>query len=160
MIDTSDNHLKAQNLYFPECKIVKAIIVPKSVNVIFFNIKSQKNTPKHYPAHPLLDGKVEFTFGLELSLNFIETKKSNYFNDFHSNLNASVNNLKGKKVSALILFNPEADKKLDTIGLGLPNELISLYNDLWTVKEIEIISQAAKLTSILPSKQKVKRTKI
>ena len=60
----------------------------------------------------------------------------------------------------MILFNPEADKKLDTIGLGLPNELISLYNDLWTVKEIEIISQAAKLTSILPSKQKVKRTKI
>ena len=159
-MSVEENLLKAQNLYFPECKIVKAIIVPKSINVIFFNIKSQKITPKHYPSHPLLDGKVEFTFGLELSLNFLEAKKSNFFNVFHSNLTASVNNLKGKKVSALILFNPDSEKKLDTIGLGVTNELISLYNDLWTVKEIEIISQAAKLTSILPSKQKIKRSKI
>lgn len=161
MKDSKDkDSLTAQHLYFPECKIVKALLVPKSTNVIFFNIKSKKNTPKHYPKHPLLEGKVEFTFGLELSLNFLDTKKSNYFNVFNSNISSSVSQLTGKTVSALIFFDPEGDKKLDTIGLGICNELITIYNDLWEAKEIEIVSNAAKLTSLLPNREKVKRSKI
>lgn len=149
-----------ENLYFPECKIIKAIMVPKFVNVIFFNLKTVKNTPKHYPSHPLLEGKVEFTFGLELSENFQETKKSHYFTLFNSALHTSVTKLAGKTVSALILFNPEGVKKLDTIGIGAPHELISLYNDLWEPKEIQIISLAAKLYAELPNKGKVKQMKI
>lgn len=152
--------IQAENLYFPECKILKAVIVPKAVNVIFFNVKSVKNSPKHYPSHPLIDGKVEFTFGLELSEHFIETKKSNYFNVFDSNLKTSVAKLVGKTVSALILFNPQSEKKLDTIGIGISHESISLYNDLWEPYEIQIISQAAKLFSQLPNKGKVKQKKI
>lgn len=152
--------IQAENLYFPECKILKAVMVPKAVNVIFFNLKSLKNSPKHYPVHPLIEGKVEFTFGLEISPQFVDTKKSSYYNVFNTHFNTSVSKLTGKTVSALILFNPTGIKKLDTIGLGIPNELISIYNDLWEPHEIQIISQASKLFAQLPNKGKVKQKKI
>lgn len=152
--------IKAENLYLPECKIIKATIVPKAINVIFLNLKTVQNTPKHYPKHPLLEGKVEFTFGLELSDNFQNIQKSNYFNLFNSNIGTSVSKLAGKKVSALILFNPDGIKKIDTIGIGPTNGLITLYNDLWDSNEIQIISHAAKLFFALPNKGKVKQKKI
>lgn len=151
---------KVENLYLPECKIIKATIVPNAINVIFFNLKTIKNTPKHFPNHPLIEGKVEFTFGLDLSENFKNTKKSNYFNLFNSNIGTSVSKLAGKNVSALILFNPNSIKKIDTIGLGPVNDLITIYNDLWESKEIQIISHAAKLFFELPNKGKVKQQKI
>lgn len=151
---------KSEKLYFPECKIIKATIVPKSINVIFFNLKSIAKTPKHYPSHPLLDGHVEFTFGLELSETFKENKKSDYFKLFNSTINTSVSKFVGKTVSALIMFEPEEVKKLNTIGLGVPYDLISIYNDLWDAKEMQIISLAAKINSSLPHKGKVKNIKI
>lgn len=149
-------------LYFPECKIIKAQIVPKSVAVIMFHLKTVKNSPKHYPKHALLEGKVEFTFGLELSEYFKDTKGSNFFSVFDCNWNVSPSRLIGKKVSSLILFQPESDKKLDTIGLGAENDLITIYNDNWTSKEIKSHSQIAKLNYNLPTKNtnKEKRSKI
>lgn len=147
-------------LYFPECKIVKAQLVPKSNLVISFYIKSLKNTPKHYPNHPLLDGKAEFYFGLELTDNFKDGHKHHYFDLFSQSITESVNKLIGKKLSTLILFNPHGDKKLDTIGLGKVNDKISLYNDYWTPEEIKIVSQASKLLFELPSKNKTKKEKI
>lgn len=149
-------------LYFPECKIIKAQIVPKSVAVIMFYLKTVKNSPKHYPKHSLLEGKVEFTFGLELSEHFKDTKSSNFFSVFECNWNVSPSRLIGKKVSSMILFQPDAEKKLDTIGLGSENELITIYNDMWTPKEIKSHSQIAKLNYNLPPKNtgKEKRSKI
>lgn len=149
-------------LYFPECKIIKAQIVPKSIAVIMFHLKTLKNCPKHYPKHPLLDGKVEFTFGLELSEHFKDTKSSNFFHVFQCNWNVSPSRLIGKTVSSMILFQPNLDKKLDTIGLGSEHEIITVYNDNWSSKEIKSHSQIAKLNYNLPPKNtgKEKRTKI
>lgn len=139
-------------LYFPECKIIKAQIVPKSVAVIMFHLKTVKNSPKHYPKHGLLEGKVEFTFGLELSEHFKDTKSSNFFSVFECNWNVSPSRLIGKIVSGLILFQPHLDKKLDTIGLGSSHDNITIYNDNWNHKEIKSHSQIAKLNYNLPLK--------
>jgi hypothetical protein len=147
-------------LYFPECKIIKAQLVPKSTAVIIFYIKSLKNTPKHYPLHTLLEGKIEFSFSLELTENFQKNKYSDYFNLFECNLNHSPSKLIGKKVSALILFNPNGEKKLDTVGLGSIYDLITIYNDIWNHKEMRIVSQSSKLYCELPNKGKIKVKKI
>lgn len=147
-------------LYFPECKIIKAQLVPKTTAVISFYIKALKNTPKHYPEHVLLNGKVEFSFGLELTAQFQETRKSQFFNLFDCHSNNSPSKLIGKKVSALILFNPQGEKKLDTVGLGPVNDIMTIYNDIWTPDEMRIISQSSKLYCELPSKGKAKVKKI
>lgn len=152
--------IKAEYFYFPECKIQQAQFVPTNCGIISLHIKSLKNTPKHYPQYPLLEGKAEFYFGLELSLSFKENKKSTFFNTFNQNLNESPTKLKGKKVSVIILFNPESDKKIDTIGIGLENNIITLYNDLWNNEEINIINQAAKLQWDLQKTRKEKVHKI
>lgn len=149
-------------LYFPECKIIKAQIVPKSVAVIMFHLKTVKNCPKHYPKHPLLDGKVEFTFGLELTEYFKDTKSSHFFSVFECNWNVSPSRLIGKKVSSMILFQPQSDKKLDTIGLGTEHDIITIYNDNWHPKEVKSYSRIAQLNHNLPVKNtgKEKRSKI
>lgn len=147
-------------LYFPECKIIRSQFIPKKNPFISFYLKSLDKTPNHYPQHVLLNGVVEFSFGLEITKYFKETKQGQYFNLFDCHLNNSPSKLTGKKVSALILFNPTADKKLDTIGLGHVNDIITIYNDNWDTKEIKVISQSSKLNYQFPHKHKSKVSKI
>lgn len=146
-------------IYIPVCKIIKCVIIPKITNVLYFHLRSKDTLAKNLATHPLLKGKVEFTFGIELSENFKQNKKNLFFNLFACEEN-NLTKIKKKEVSALFLFSPQKDRKIDTIGLGIENKSITIYNDFWDFKEVQILYQATKLLNKLPPTYKSKKHKI
>lgn len=151
-------------LYFPEAKIVKAHIVPQhsaTKYVISMQIKSLLATPKHYPQSPLLKGKADFYLALDITTQWIARFESDYIRVFNQNLDKTLNKIIGKPVCVLSKFSPNNLVKLETIGIGLPHQEISLYNTHFEKKEMNSISLQSQLHYKLSDiKKKTPRVKI
>lgn len=134
-------------LYFPSMKIIRSDIVPSNFGASYLlYFKSTINSPKHYPSHPLIEGKVEFVgkFGDNEQLKF-------WFKYCVSEENHK--NFKGKTVSVLVDFNPDSSNKFKLVGLGkIDNDAYYLFN-----KNMELSSEEsmAKLNyDLIPQKKK------
>lgn len=143
-------------LYFPECKIIKANYVPHAsgrFHSISLYIKSLNTTPKHYPQHPLLSGKADFYFGLEIDDKWVNEFRNDYYKLFNQFISDPVNKLIKQKISLVTNFSPDSkDTKLDTIGIGLPNGEILLYNFILTKQEITTIYNVSQMNYLVHSK--------
>lgn len=142
-------------LYFPDCKIARAHYLPSSasgVSVISMYIKSLHNTPKHYPQSPILKGKADFYFGLEIRERFEEQLAQKYYKLFNIFLKDPPSKIISSKVSLITKFSPNEQIKLSVIGIGEPQGKIILFNSHFEDDEIEQIYFAAKLNHSLPAK--------
>lgn len=157
---SSDN--KEHYLYFPECKITRSYFIPTNTSVISMHIKSLQNTPKHYPQHPILSGKAEFYFGLEIKDSFYDVLAQKYYKLFEVFLKDPPSKIVSSKVSLITRFSPNEQIKLNTIGIGEPQGKITLFNSHLDEEEIEQIYFSAKLNHSLPSKENkaIKKKKI
>lgn len=158
-----NNDNKEHYLYFPECKITRSYFVPNSgFSVISMYIKSLQNTPKHYPQYPILLGKVDFYFGLEIKTSFQDSLAQKYYNLFNIFLNDPPSKIVSSKISLIARFSPNETIKLNTIGIGEPQGKIILFNSHLNEDEIEQIYFSAKLNYSLPSKENktIKKKKI
>jgi hypothetical protein len=110
-------------LYFPSIKVAKCDLVPSQYGATYlFYLKSTINSPKHYPSHPLIEGKVEFVGKIE-DANDLKFWCNYTFNEENHKL------LKGKTMSALIDFDPSSKSKLKFVGMGKKDgEAYFLFN--------------------------------
>ena len=156
---------KEHYLYFPECKITRSYFVPTNISgisVISMYIKALHNTPKHYPQHPILVGKADFYFGLEIKDSFQDSLAQKYYNLFDVFLKDPPSKIVSSKVSLITRFSPNEQVKLNTIGIGEPQGKIVLFNSHLNEEEVEQIYFSAKLNYSLPSKENktIKKKKI
>jgi hypothetical protein len=110
-------------LYFPSIKIVRCDIVPSnfSANYLLY-CKSTVNSPKHYPCHPLIEGKVEF-------VGKLTDNEQLKFWFKHCVNEENYKSIKGKFVSVLVDFNPDNSTKFKLVGLGKrENDAYYLFN--------------------------------
>lgn len=153
-------------LYFPKCKITRADSLSEgTVAHCTLLIRSLGTTPVFYPQHPLLKGKAEFFYKLDVRSQTFEWR--NNYHDLAKKLfgektyQASVRGLLKKEVSVLVRFNSEADIKLLCIGFGLPEEDEMLFNTT-DPEECRPILKKARLEYALGVSQhkKIPRRKI
>lgn len=151
-------------LYFPDCKIININEVPQAHGKYFvwsIYLKSTINTPAHYPQHPLLTGKADFYFGIEASFDWKNKFSQAYQKVFNLNLKESIKKIKGKKVSVLAHLVQEERLTLNTLGIGIQNGEILLYNTHLLDSDMQELSLASQLQSKMPEKKdKIKRKKI
>lgn len=99
-------------LYFPSVKIVKLDKLP-SVSLLY--LKSTIVSPKHYPKHPLIDGKLEFVGKIN---------NQNY-QDFNTNKPTTEILKKGEIISVIIELKENQKNNLPAISLvsyGIKND--------------------------------------
>lgn len=110
-------------LYFPSIKIARCDIVPSNFSATYLlYCKSTINSPKHYPSHPLIEGKVEFVGKMNDNEQLKFWFKYCINEDNYKNLN-------GKIVSVLVDFNPDVNPKFKLVGLGQKeNDAYYLFN--------------------------------
>ena len=123
-------------LYFPSVKISRIDIIPKKLGIThLFYMKSQLKSPKHYPQHPLISGKIEFAGKIE----FIDDLTF-WFNFIFNDVNPK--KAKGKIISVLVEFNSDDNTKFILKGIGKKNEIAYLFSN--------------KSFSLLPEENKAK----
>jgi hypothetical protein len=147
-------------LYFPKCKILNAYYVPQAHgkhSVISMHLRSLITTPKHYPNDVMLNGKADFYFGLECTDTWKSNFETPYFKLFDILPNEAVKKLVKKEVSLITKFTYEGKIKLDTIGIGIPEGEITLYNSLLSAEDIDIIYRVSKLNYQLPKNAKTNK---
>ena len=137
--------MKSQYLYFPHCKIADADLINTSEQKIVLYIKSKDITPKFYPSHNVLKGKVDLFFKFELNQsinNFdnLEAMKIIFGPEYIKSSFKKIKSLKKKEISTLCFFNPENEVICDCVGLGEPNQLASFFN-LENLQDIKKVSQ-------------------
>ena len=103
-------------LYFPSLNISRSDIIPGTYEETYIlYLKSKINSPKHYPEHSLIDGKIELVGKFQSSDDF------NFWSNFLFNTNKT-SSLKGKQISSLIEFNEHDSVKLKLVGIGKKDE--------------------------------------
>lgn len=103
-------------LYFPSVKVARCDLIPSQFGATYlFHFKSTTNSPKHYPSHPLIEGKIEFTGKFEDGNDLIFWFKY-AANEGNHKL------IKGKTISALVDFDPGEVQKLKFVGIGKKDE--------------------------------------
>ncbi len=103
-------------LYFPSLKIVKLDSLPSG---FILYLKSNIISPKHYPKHPLIDGKLEFVGKIANSM--INTK---------NNHNKTPITKKGEFISVIIEFNENPKPNSPAISLisyGFQNDKAKFF---------------------------------
>lgn len=149
-----------QFLYFPRCRISRSDTLPSYGNTTCtFLIKSLQPTPKHYPEHFMLKGKVDLFFKLafyHLTLDSVA--------QFHQVLGNDANiergkDLIGKKVSVLAIFNPNLPIILECIAIGEIDAPPILFNNKLTTIENEGIVKVAMLNYKLTRNNKETKDK-
>jgi hypothetical protein len=139
-------------LYFPSCKIIK---LDKNIltNKVILYIKSKLDTPNFYPQHPVLKGKAEFLYTIEIE----EVENNSVYQReiteiFGGNITRIKSLAKFKKtpLSALIFFDDQANIILDCFAIGKENETCSFFNSMDPAKKE--LSRLTTLEYKLPTK--------
>lgn len=139
-------------LYFPSCKIAR---IDKNIltNKIIIYIKSTINTPSFYPLHPVLKGKAEFLYIVDIE-NVLNNSvyQREIMEIFQTDITRikSLNKIKKINLSALVFFDDSAKINLDCFGIGIANEICSFFNSMDPAKK-----EIARLTTLeykLPKK--------
>lgn len=120
--------MKSQYLYFPKCKIHKADLIQATQPKILLYIKSTAFTPKFYPPHEIIQGKIECLFPFQTNILYGENKNNfiQIFNDDvfdNQKINLVPKKLLKKELSLLVFFSPEESLILQPVALGLKNEM-------------------------------------
>lgn len=150
-----------QFLYFPQCKITRADLIPNisGKNNFSLMIKSSKTTPSHYPKHYMLDGKADFFLKLNYEGIVWEMENRSFFKScFNKDFSLlTTSDFLRKELCVFVLFNPEQEIKLKCIGIGFPHEIPSMFfNDLTNDENIAH-SKVAKLNYELGKKGGTKK---
>lgn len=134
-----------QYLYFPSCTIVKK---DRNIltNKIIFYLKSKIETPKNYPNHPVLKGKAQFIYTIDIDSvdnNSVYQREINEIFEVPFLKFKSSTKFKNTPLSALIFFNANANIILDCFGIGKENEICSFFNSMDPAKK-----ELSKMTTL------------
>ncbi len=139
-------------LYFPNLKIIRCDIIPNDYGMVYlFYLKSQINSPKHYPNHPLINGKIELTGKISNHENVLFWLKK-IFNEENNK------KIKGKSMSVLIEFNPESSTKLKLLGIGEKDSNAYFFSN--TELNLSPSETKPKMEYILEKKTTIEKKKI
>lgn len=110
-------------LYFPSVKVARCDLVPGSYGQSYlFHFKSTINSPKHFPDHPLIEGKIEFVGRIN------DAEDVEFWFKYCVNEDKP-KNLKGKIVSILVDFDASRNIKFNFLGIGKKDqEAFFLFN--------------------------------
>lgn len=141
-------------LYFPNVKVAKCDLVPHAnVSLTYLlHLKSQLKSPKHYPDHPLIEGKVEFV-GKITDNDTFKFWFSYIFNE------SNHKKLKGLNLSVLVNFDPDnINSKFTLLGIGKKQDVAYLFSN--RTLEVSPEEMKAKLNYDLNKKDMKDKPKI